>query len=181
MTRCCILHCNGACPHQKQRVERNGKSVYRGHCATAAECAAGIPTLEERSAAVAAFLKRCSAADERRAQHGDDERDDEGELDGEVDEETDEEVADRVLRWFNVGCDICNRTMQGRGFFHHNTKGIDVCQKCWQRGVFKKREYVWWRSRMDPYGKKGIYVHAGYVSDDSIVFGESDTEESDTE
>jgi hypothetical protein len=226
-------------------VERNGKSLFRGHCASAALCDAKL-TPDERLAAADAFRKRCDQADERRRlwleAHGFDARDNKGcgitlargttlgcgtslacgatsacgtfsacsatlacgatlaahtldtltqpkddvyNIEDDADEDTDEDSSEnsdndaqnldaqnRVMRW-NVVCDWCNRTIQGRGFYHCNNTGLDVHPYCLDDAAFgfkrihgEKLEFRGWNARRDPYGGTAKYVHEDYTSDD---------------
>jgi len=166
---------HGGVPHQKGRVEQGGKSVFSGHCATAAQCLAKL-TPAESVAAAAAFAKRCDDADAKHKLAAANEVDEAGEhsdQDEEGDEGDDGEFV-MVRKWHDVYCDCCARTIQGTGFYHWTQEAEDVCAACYNSRLTprQKAEYVWWASSADPYGGRGAdYVVAGDFAEASVGDG----------
>jgi len=167
MTRCCSKHCKGSCHHRKGRVERGGKSVFAGHCASAARCEAAM-SREALVQAAALFRERCEAADKRRGKCRDDD-DDEDECEGDCTSGMHkmDQIMDR--RWNTVDCNFCTtQAIQGCGFYHSDQMRVDICERCWNSRVTPDvaagNVFVYWTSMEDPYGGNeiAVWVPRGY-------------------
>ena len=167
MTRCCIKHCKGSCHSQKGRVERGGKSVFLGHCASAARCEAAM-SREALLEAADLFCERCKAADKRRGHCRDNGGDEyENEDEDECEDGCRFTMLTRDLRW-DVDCNNCSTTaIQGSGFYHSDELRLDVCERCWseRRGTpHTDKLFVYWTWMSDPYGGNAlaVWVPKGY-------------------
>lgn len=146
MTRCCVVHCNGKCHLQPDRVVKNGKSCYSGHCNTADICKSKLSS-DELKLAFIEFKNRCNSDKE------------------------DDNKEDMVLVWRHLRCYICGNiisnsipTIDLNHFYIplKYTPNNVVCVKCFEYCDdynLDQNDFTNWSKSTCPYnGPDGVYM-----------------------